>query len=320
MSQITRCPACQTTFRVVPDQLKIAQGWVRCGQCGEVFDASARPVPELADAPSPRVPDHAPAVQPTPEPPAGSEAPTPDGALIADETSADRPGTAESPPVAAAPAAAPFGETLPVAAPLEHPASDTPLPPPAEADFASEVSFVRDAIREEFWTKPLVRAVLGMLIVLLLAALALQWIVQRKDALAAIHPRLRPFLQALCDPLGCDIRPLRRIAALAFDSTSFVKTGPDTYRLGFVLKNNDMAALEVPAVEVTLTDSREQALVRRVLTPAQFGANAATLGAHLELTGAVFLRVAGGNSHAPAPSQAAGPLSVAGYRLLAFYP
>jgi predicted Zn finger-like uncharacterized protein len=41
MSLITSCPACRTMFRVVPDQLKISEGWVRCGHCGEVFDATA---------------------------------------------------------------------------------------------------------------------------------------------------------------------------------------------------------------------------------------------------------------------------------------
>jgi len=40
MSLITRCPACETLFKVVPDQLRISDGWVRCGQCEEVFDAS----------------------------------------------------------------------------------------------------------------------------------------------------------------------------------------------------------------------------------------------------------------------------------------
>ena len=40
MSQITRCPFCATTFKVVADQLRISDGWVRCGQCREVFDAS----------------------------------------------------------------------------------------------------------------------------------------------------------------------------------------------------------------------------------------------------------------------------------------
>jgi predicted Zn finger-like uncharacterized protein len=27
-------------YKVVPDQLRISQGWVKCGQCGEIFDAS----------------------------------------------------------------------------------------------------------------------------------------------------------------------------------------------------------------------------------------------------------------------------------------
>jgi predicted Zn finger-like uncharacterized protein len=40
MSLLTRCPACTTLYKVVPDQLRISQGWVKCGQCGEIFDAS----------------------------------------------------------------------------------------------------------------------------------------------------------------------------------------------------------------------------------------------------------------------------------------
>ncbi len=40
MRLITRCPACGTLFKVVPDQLRISEGWVRCGHCAEVFDAT----------------------------------------------------------------------------------------------------------------------------------------------------------------------------------------------------------------------------------------------------------------------------------------
>ena len=60
MSLVTRCPACSTLFKVVPDQIRIAAGWVRCGQCGEVFDASAQLLPRGTAAsarnqlPSPR--------------------------------------------------------------------------------------------------------------------------------------------------------------------------------------------------------------------------------------------------------------------------
>ena len=40
MSLITRCPVCTTRFKVVPDQLRVSEGWVRCGRCGGAFDAN----------------------------------------------------------------------------------------------------------------------------------------------------------------------------------------------------------------------------------------------------------------------------------------
>ena len=39
MSLATRCTSCGTVFRVVQDQLKVSEGWVRCGKCSEVFNA-----------------------------------------------------------------------------------------------------------------------------------------------------------------------------------------------------------------------------------------------------------------------------------------
>ncbi|MBW9107479.1 DUF3426 domain-containing protein [Paraburkholderia phenoliruptrix] len=37
----TRCPFCETVFRLQPAQLALRRGLVRCGQCHEVFDASS---------------------------------------------------------------------------------------------------------------------------------------------------------------------------------------------------------------------------------------------------------------------------------------
>lgn len=36
---VTQCPACETTFRVSPEQLEVAEGKVRCGHCLHVFTA-----------------------------------------------------------------------------------------------------------------------------------------------------------------------------------------------------------------------------------------------------------------------------------------
>ena len=42
MALMTACPACNTRFKVVPDQLRLHHGLVRCGACDHVFDANNR--------------------------------------------------------------------------------------------------------------------------------------------------------------------------------------------------------------------------------------------------------------------------------------
>ena len=196
----------------------------------------------------------------------------------------------------------------------------------AEPDESPDVSFVRDARRKAFWKKPWVRGSLALLSLGLLAALLMQWVLQQRDSLAALEPRLLPLLQTLCSHLQCEIRPPRHIESLVIDSSSFNRIGPDAYRLSFTLKNTGSIALEMPALEVTLTDTQDQAVLRRVLLPAQFGASTTTLAARSELTGAVSMKVSGdGNralspSSSPPSSEPSAPLRVAGYRILTFYP
>ena len=51
MSIITQCPQCATQFRATPQQLRASEGWVRCGQCEQVFDASVHAVSQRAVPP-----------------------------------------------------------------------------------------------------------------------------------------------------------------------------------------------------------------------------------------------------------------------------
>lgn len=108
MSQITTCPSCGTRFRVVADQLRISDGWVRCGQCQEVFDATLS-LQQVPDAPPVMAAPQAPAtavVEAVPAPPLSvpdAEEPASAAAL-----QADVPAAAELPappsPVPEAPA------------------------------------------------------------------------------------------------------------------------------------------------------------------------------------------------------------------------
>ena len=66
----------------------------------------------------------------------------------------------------------------------------------------------------------------------------------------------------------------------------------------------------MPAIELTLTDTQDQPVVRRVLTPAELGTGAPVLGAASDWSGSVAMAVAVNGSGT----------RIAGYRLLAFYP
>lgn len=73
MSLATRCTACGTIFRVVQDQLRVSDGWVRCGRCAEVFDAREQlfdmdrePPPAWPAQGAAAVPEEAVAIEPEP--------------------------------------------------------------------------------------------------------------------------------------------------------------------------------------------------------------------------------------------------------------
>ena len=79
---LARCPACATTFRVRPEQLRARQGRVRCGQCQHAFNALETLVDEgLVDdtagahAPVEPAPIGLASIEPAPAEPASSEPP-----------------------------------------------------------------------------------------------------------------------------------------------------------------------------------------------------------------------------------------------------
>jgi hypothetical protein len=182
-----------------------------------------------------------------------------------------------------------------------------PLEPEPELH---DLSFVRQARRREFWSKPGMRVLLVLFLLLLVAALAVQVAWQDRDRLASAHPELRPWLNRMCDAFACRIGPPRHIDAVAIETSSFNKLRGDTYRLNVTLKNQAAMAVAMPALELTLTDAQDQPVVRRVLQSGEFAPGVSSLSARADwstsLAIAVNANAAGGR--------------IAGYRVLAFYP
>jgi predicted Zn finger-like uncharacterized protein len=344
-------------FRVVPDQLRISEGWVRCGHCSEVFDAHghlqtrnlARQQPEITPAAS--LPVLAEASASTGAPSAGaeqSEVLSSGASLVpveSDEVSAlqykperadvGRQAADNAPEVTRE---SPASSVLPLASPdpaellAGHPQVPADVPAASEAkteldlrtyhDAAhadeiptlpeslldEDVSFVLQARRKAFWRRPLIRFSLSALAVVLLCCLALQVALYERDQLAVLEPQVKPWLIRLCAQLDCRVAVPRQIESVVIDSSTFTKVRSDVFRLSFTVRNTAGVEVATPAVEVTLMDTQEQPVLRRVLTPSEIGAGpvlslkgewSAVLNMGVEPTG-------GGR--------------VSGYRLLAFYP
>ena len=294
MSLITRCPACQTLFKVVPDQLRISEGWVRCGQCAEIFDASL----------------HLLQVAPEMEMPAfRSEAPVANYDLtdasdaiaqpVDIDLNLDHLGSLDELPIEQE-------QVLPgdgVDAELDG-------PEPERGAELRGVSFLRDKRTGSFWHKSFMRATLLMLSLALLLGLAGQIVFHERDRIVALQPGLRPWLLALCGPLNCTLSALRRIESIVIESASFTKIRGDSYRFNFTLKNTAGIALAVPAIELSLTDSLDQPVVRRVFLPTELGVQSDTLAAGSEWSASFAMAVKAGGAVD----------RVAGYRLFVFYP
>jgi predicted Zn finger-like uncharacterized protein len=348
MSLITSCPACGTMFRVVPDQLKISEGWVRCGHCGEIFDASTNlsdesvlVEPEFAQrATRPADLPTRPAEMPTRpadltsqqaeapvQPPEAPPRATPPPARATTSNRSDEPSDFfehdSEVPLEPSPLDAPFvfrrseiprselrdSDFVPVL-----PGRESQLPPEEEFEDSTReelenVSFVRQARRQALWRRPGVRIALAVSSVLLALLLALQAAYQDRDRLALAQPGLRPSLERMCALLNCTLGAPRQIEAVVIESSGFNRLRNDTYRVAFTLRNTAPVPVAVPAMELTITDSQDQTIARRVLLPQELGAEGDTIPAAGEWSRAagVVLSTDGG-------------ARIAGYRLLAFYP
>jgi len=147
------------------------------------------------------------------------------------------------------------------------------------------------------------------LVVLLASILGLQIALQERDVLAARYPSTHAGLARLCAVFRCTVQAPKRIDAVVIDSSSFFKAPGDanTYQLQVGLKNTATSTVAMPALELTLTDTQEQATVRRVLLPADWDAPQ---------------QLAGGGSwnNTVAVRVTLPTTQVASYRILAFYP
>ncbi|WP_431108252.1 zinc-ribbon and DUF3426 domain-containing protein [Variovorax paradoxus] len=211
------------------------------------------------------------------------------------------------------------GSMVREASELDGDSSPLPLPAPLhEADDSDRVPFSGDetsANRDApgFWQRGPVRFALWFLAALAALLFVVQVLHHERDGIVARQPNLRPAFAAMCRLAGCELTALRQIGDIVIEGAAFAreKTGNNDYRLSFTLRNGAMVPLAMPAIELSLLDTQERAVVRRVLTASDYGAPA-VLAARSDQAASLPLTLSATESAALPP--------IAGYRVEAFYP
>jgi predicted Zn finger-like uncharacterized protein len=303
MSLITKCPACTTMFKVVPDQLRVSDGWVRCGQCSEVFDANLNLQAHTEDGAVP--------ISQTPPPVESVTVIAADAYQGNDPFLAVNPHALHFEPEAisdqpVAPLLNTDGSPEHAIAPPKTPVDDGEL----VGESAIEHSFLQPEKTYSVWRRRSVRVVLAALGLVLGVMLTLQVAIHERDRIATALPDTKLALNTLCRIAGCTVTPLRQIESVVIDSSTFTKFRADVYRLSFTLKNTAHIIVATPSLELTLTDIQDQPVIRRVFTAMEFGDKSGVMeaGAELSVTMPLNVKLSGNYE------------MVSGYRLLSFYP
>ncbi|MGH6609259.1 MAG: DUF3426 domain-containing protein [Burkholderiaceae bacterium] len=118
-----------------------------------------------------------------------------------------------------------------------------------------------------------------LLILLLITQLA---VIFRTELLARV-PQARDALVALCDVFGCTVGWPTQVDQLAVIGSELQAiAGTDALELTAVIRNRATFRQALPALEVTLTDSRNRPIARKVFTPADYLAAAGEPSTRIE--------------------------------------
>ena len=322
MSLATRCPSCATVFRVAEDQLRVSEGFVRCGRCDAVFNAreqlfdlesgqaaSSSPTPAFHELPQ-QAPSADPSEPDTEYPDTEGFAPT-QGPIDEADASAYREAHAD----------------VAISAPQEPglPPIDGRREPGFEAnedgEWAATVVDPNERLRELLGAgaaaaKPedadattagrpvesfaslrqsaapprtgLRRALAWLSLGLMAVALPLQWAWTERDALRARWAWADAAWQQVCTE--CDPVAWKRLDGLIVAASGLQPTPQgQAYHLSLRIENRSTHSLAVPWVDLRLNDADGKLLVRRSLQPSDLGSPAQRIeaGANLDL-GATF--------------------------------
>jgi hypothetical protein len=116
------------------------------------------------------------------------------------------------------------------------------------------------------------RVTMAVLSIVMLCTLAVQASYAFRTQLAAWLPQSKPLLAEACKSLGCRISLPTQIETISLESSELQPMAPNrsVFELNLLLRNKSATAQTWPMMELTLDNGDETAVLRRVLTPAEY--------------------------------------------------
>lgn len=254
---LTRCPKCDTLFRLTTAQIEAADGRVRCSRCNEVFNAiehMRKPADKAIEVkPSLAPPESKPRpVEPTPPPP-------PPPSLPPEET-----------PISQNPAPLSTAPEIPLRSIFDPSRGEKHLGRPdvlleREEPEASKIDILLRPQRKG----PGVGWWLLALLLALTAAMQLAWL-DRHSLMQ--DPQGRKFLNALCGVLHCTLPPrkaLDKFHVLSRDMSSHPQAENALLFL-LVMANQGDFAQPYPYLQLSLFDANRHPAGQRIFKPDEY--------------------------------------------------
>lgn len=263
MTYTTQCPNCQTRFKVNDSQLAAADGLVRCGRCSHVFKA----------------PDHFVVTRPAPEPvPAAPQEDVEAFQRALSEAMQNRHISTpignpfDDPEPAPAPEPEVFGSRRRAEATHAEEVRPSRAEPEDEPLFTDADAVEEEAARAHKPAGPWLNGLLAALAAIGVLFLAAQLVYINRTRIAAEVPESRPTLESLCRALDCEVPWPTDIARIRteWSELAFVPDYPNLIQLSATLKNHAQYPQAYPMLEVTLKDSDDQVLIRKVFAPKEY--------------------------------------------------
>ena len=304
MNYITSCPACETQFLLTTEHLKAHRGKVQCGHCEHIFNAKNR-LTEISDD------IHSPAeyqasiethggdiTQAIDEKPISKVLNVALGAvpnldnlddLEADEKSNDSY----------------IGNT--------NTTSQPDIIEVYDADQINAPIYIDDLITNPKFDKPTTKVnVWLMLFGLILAILAgIQSVYYLRTSISADYPQFKPYLVQACAALKCDIGLPKNLDFFALDDSDMQEdyAHKNVIKFSSLLINNAPYAQAYPNIELTLTDTADQPVLRRLIKPSEYLASNTNADAGIDSREEMRINL----------SINVADMAVAGYRVLLLY-